>query len=167
MFACDLLAGAALEDDGGDGTANSHWERRQFLGELMVGNSVSSTRDIISEVTLALAEDSGWYLPNYKYAGIIPEIHKNGCEYIVNQCSEPSPKLEDIFCWPDQVETDKLSVCTYDHTAVGYCNTGISLLGDCNLVLPYSNMECNNVEHGYTSSIDIGTRNRFGARFQI
>lgn len=31
-FQCNSLAGAELEDDGGDGTAGSHWEQRLFEG---------------------------------------------------------------------------------------------------------------------------------------
>lgn len=31
-FQCNTLAGAELEDDGGDGTAGSHWEQRLFEG---------------------------------------------------------------------------------------------------------------------------------------
>lgn len=60
MFDCDTLDGAKLEDEGGSGTAGSHWESRMFMGEIMVGKSAASSRDVLSNVTLALAEDSGW-----------------------------------------------------------------------------------------------------------
>jgi hypothetical protein len=54
-FGCDKLEGAELED-GGDssGTAGSHWEKRTFLSEYMIGQS--STYPVFSEMTLALLE---------------------------------------------------------------------------------------------------------------
>lgn len=62
IFGCDNLDGAHLEDEGGSGTAGSHWESRLFMGEIMVGNSLASSRDTLSNITMALAEDSGWYV---------------------------------------------------------------------------------------------------------
>jgi hypothetical protein len=35
-FGCPTLNGAELENDGGNGTALSHWEARIFQGEAMV-----------------------------------------------------------------------------------------------------------------------------------
>ncbi len=60
ILECGFLEGASLEDEGGYGTAVSHWDRRYFMGELMIGTSSASTRVAISNLTLALAEDSGW-----------------------------------------------------------------------------------------------------------
>jgi hypothetical protein len=33
QLGCNTLQGAELEDDGGDGSAGSHWEQRLFEGE--------------------------------------------------------------------------------------------------------------------------------------
>lgn len=54
-FGCDTLEGAELED-GGDtsGTAGSHWEKRLFNSEYMIGQS--STYPALSELTLAAFE---------------------------------------------------------------------------------------------------------------
>eukprot|EP00388_Colpodella_angusta_P024592 GDKJ01064633.1.p1 GENE.GDKJ01064633.1~~GDKJ01064633.1.p1 ORF type:complete len:1083 (+),score=195.18 GDKJ01064633.1:1-3249(+) len=68
-FGCDSLKGAAFEDEGGDGSQGSHFERRIFGPELMTG--VMATRPRASPLSLAVLEDSGWYLPNY-YA--VPEM---------------------------------------------------------------------------------------------
>lgn len=54
------MTGAKLEDEGGYGTADSHWERRLFIGEIMIGSSSASKRVVFSNLTLAMAEDSGW-----------------------------------------------------------------------------------------------------------
>ena len=64
-FACPTLEGAELEDQGGDGTAFTHWEKRIFQNEAMTG-TVHTENPVYSRLTFALLEDSGWYLPNYE-----------------------------------------------------------------------------------------------------
>ena len=66
------LAGMPLEDcmggadcATGEGTQNSHWEKRVMLGELMVGSSSPYEAAAISNLTLAVFEDAGWYSPRY------------------------------------------------------------------------------------------------------
>ena len=49
----------------GSGTEASHWEKRVMLGELMVGTASSGNRAIISDLTLAVFADSGWFEPVY------------------------------------------------------------------------------------------------------
>ena len=64
-FNCSDLEGAELEDQGGDGTALTHWEKRIFQNEAMTG-TVHTENPVYSRLTFALLEDSGWYLPNYE-----------------------------------------------------------------------------------------------------
>ena len=58
-FSCPTLEGAELEDQGGDGTALTHWEKRIFQDEAMTG-TVHTAQPSYSRITLALLEDSGW-----------------------------------------------------------------------------------------------------------
>ncbi|KAG6503327.1 hypothetical protein ZIOFF_035638 [Zingiber officinale] len=53
------FTGLELEDGGGRGTVGSHWEKRLLMNEIMTGSV--DTRSVVSEMTLALLEDSGWY----------------------------------------------------------------------------------------------------------
>ena len=69
-FDCEKLEGAELEDQGGDGTALTHWEKRIFQNEAMTG-TVHTKNPLYSRLTFALLEDSGWYLPNYELVSII------------------------------------------------------------------------------------------------
>ena len=69
-FNCEKLEGAELEDQGGDGTALTHWEKRIFQNEAMTG-TVHTKNPLYSRLTFALLEDSGWYLPNYELVSII------------------------------------------------------------------------------------------------
>ena len=58
-FNCPTLEGAELEDQGGDGTELTHWEKRIFQNEAMTG-TVHTAQPAYSMITLALMEDSGW-----------------------------------------------------------------------------------------------------------
>lgn len=53
-FNCAQLEGAELEDQGGEGTALTHWEKRVFEAEAMSGTH--SSRPVFSRITLALME---------------------------------------------------------------------------------------------------------------
>jgi len=94
-FNCQTLEGVALEDYGGEGTAGSHWEARILLGDYMNG-IVFTSEQVISEFTLALLEDSGYYKANY-YTGGLMQFGKNkGCEFINKKCIEDG-KLDPKF----------------------------------------------------------------------
>jgi leishmanolysin-like peptidase len=75
-FNCSQWAGAELENQDGDGTALTHWEKRLFevrdncdrdffalQNEAMTGTHTQNP--VYSRLTLALLEDSGWYRANY------------------------------------------------------------------------------------------------------
>ncbi len=72
-FGCDSLEGAELEDQGGDGTALTHWEKRLFQNEAMTG-TVHTQNPAYSRLTFALLEDSGWYFPNYD---MVRRVHRS------------------------------------------------------------------------------------------
>jgi len=65
-FDCDTIEGAILENDGNQGSAGSHFERRTFQAEFMTANDIVDAR--ISEFTLALLEGTGWYEVDYDMA---------------------------------------------------------------------------------------------------
>ena len=98
-FDCPSLEGVALEDSGGLGTAGSHWEARILLGDYMNG-VVFTAEQVISEFTLALLEDSGYYKANY-YTGGLMQFGKNkGCEFLNQKCIEDgnlNPKFTNEF----------------------------------------------------------------------
>ncbi|GFR95737.1 leishmanolysin-like peptidase [Elysia marginata] len=56
-FNCSTLEGAELEDQGLDGTALTHWEKRVFENEAMTGTYTQNS--VISRITLAMMEDTG------------------------------------------------------------------------------------------------------------
>jgi len=157
QFGCPSLRGAPLEDQGGSGTAASHWEKAVFMDEVMTGSASAAL--VLSNITLALLEDSGWYFPNYSYGERLLWGENLGCDFVRASCGTGWPHEEGAgyFC----TERDKEG-CTYDRTARGLCSMknynnlpekyrhlsdpslgGTVILADyCPFVRPYSNGFC-------------------------
>lgn len=81
-FNCPSAQGAPLENNGVSSTRGSHWEATSFAGELMIGTA-GARRGILSNMTLALAEDSGWYYSNWENAGFLRYAHNSGCSLLL------------------------------------------------------------------------------------
>jgi len=124
-FACPTLEGAELEDQGGDGTAFTHWEKRIFQNEAMTG-TVHTAQPAYSMITLALMEDSGWYVPDYSRAHPLTWGRGAGCDFATKSCMELSEQaaLLDIpspFCNSLMADSER-TFCTSDKSSVGSCN---------------------------------------------
>ena len=85
FYGCSTLEGAYMENDGGTGTAGSHFERRFFLYEVMTSGVIDGYR--VSQFSLALLEGSGWYIPDYTYAEPFYFGQGEGCGFIYQTCS--------------------------------------------------------------------------------
>ena len=73
-------AGAELENGAqGSSQFSSHFEKRLFNHEYMVATSTYDP--IYSAITLALFEDSGWYVADYDTAEILPWGYHEGCSF--------------------------------------------------------------------------------------
>ena len=57
------VPGVDLEDQGGSGSASSHWERATLHNEIMGASNLPD--EAFSSFSLALLEDSGWYQVDY------------------------------------------------------------------------------------------------------
>ena len=92
-FNCSDIIGVELEDQGGPGTENSHWDQRILLGDYMGG--IMYQEDIaISEITLALLEDSQWYEVNYYTGGLMRFGKNKGCNFLNNLCINSNYETE-------------------------------------------------------------------------
>jgi len=58
LFNAVNAAGVALEQDGGAGTRDSHWDEETFINELMTG--YINNENYISDMTIAALEDMGY-----------------------------------------------------------------------------------------------------------
>ncbi|XP_019850941.1 PREDICTED: leishmanolysin-like peptidase [Amphimedon queenslandica] len=126
-FNCNTLEGVQLEDQGGGGTAGSHWEKRLLNYEAMTG--VISQNIAFSNFSYALLEDSGWYKVDYSNASILVWGRGDGCGYTAGSCggyidtkkrqNQPIAPFCNFF--NDEFNPQNLS-CNIDRTAVAFCN---------------------------------------------
>eukprot|EP00927_Polykrikos_kofoidii_P043587 TRINITY_DN37664_c0_g2_i1.p1 TRINITY_DN37664_c0_g2~~TRINITY_DN37664_c0_g2_i1.p1 ORF type:complete len:809 (-),score=112.47 TRINITY_DN37664_c0_g2_i1:120-2546(-) len=122
-FACSTLVGAELENQPTSPCSmyGSHWEQRIFMYDLMSSSHVIGI-PVVSEVTLAVFEDSGWYLPNYSFAAPLRQGHDwgfgQGCDFVNGKCVVNGvSRFPDIFC------TDKKSSsCSADLLSAMGCS---------------------------------------------
>ena len=96
-YNCESLNGVPLENQGSTGSAGSHWESRYMLGDYMI--STDYMDNVISDITLALFEDSKIYKVNY-YSGSLFKFGKNmGCSFFDKKCIEDgSTDFKEEFC---------------------------------------------------------------------
>jgi len=95
FYGCSSVPGMIMENDGGDGTADSHPERKFFVYETMSSGGIYGRR--VSEFSLALLEGSGWYSPDYSYAEPYFYGQGQGCNFINQACSTTSAAFDE-FC---------------------------------------------------------------------
>ena len=84
-FNCSSCKGIELDNMGENGTYLSHWKSKILLGEYMNGN-IYTEEQVISEFTLALLEDSGYYKPYYYTGGLMRYGKNKGCEFLNETC---------------------------------------------------------------------------------
>ena len=95
-YNCSNIDGVELENIGGEGTAGSHWEARILLGEYMNGQ-IYVEEQVISEFTLALLEDTGYYKANYYTGGLMRYGKGKGCDFVRNKCVNSTHQINSNF----------------------------------------------------------------------
>ena len=97
-FNCATLEGVELEDNGGDLSVHCHWESRIMDGDIMVslGDRVDFT---ISEITLALFEDSGWYETKNYTGGLFRAGKGRGCSFLTLDCKSSNSVFNNDFVY--------------------------------------------------------------------
>lgn len=116
-YNCQDVKYIPLENEGGDGSAISHFERTALMNEVMTASDVTNTR--ISVFTLSFLEDTGWYVVNHYYDEQFTFGKYKGCEFILknfngkeNSCSY----VNQIGCFYD---FSHQAVCYWDQFAGG------------------------------------------------
>ncbi|KAI0207674.1 Leishmanolysin-like peptidase [Lamellibrachia satsuma] len=124
-FACPTLEGAELENQGTLGTALTHWEKRVFENEAMTGSFTQ--HPVISRVTLALMEDTGWYQANYDFAEELTWGRGLGCDFVKWSCLEwmqtRAASGAPIYPFCDRVRSSPIRTeCSPNQDSVAVCN---------------------------------------------
>ena len=81
------------------------------MNEIMTGSV--DTRSVVSPMTLALLEDSGWYQENYSMAERLEWGRHQGIDFVSSPCDQ----------WKGAYHCNSThsSGCTYNREAEGYC----------------------------------------------
>lgn len=95
-FGCSSITGVPLEDNGGDGSAGSHWEKTFLPLEYM--NPTVENPGIISNFTFSLLQGTGWY--QVSTAGSQPYTMSQGAGCGIFQVC---PQGGSGYCTSDQV----------------------------------------------------------------
>lgn len=133
-YGCSTLPGAFLENDGGSGTAGSHFERRHFLYEAMTSGVIQGLR--LSEFSFAVLEGSGWYMPDYSYADQFTVGQGQGCGFLYDECNSATFLKYDEFC-----SVSGSRSCGHVGVAGGVCSTD-SRSDGCQYSIPVLNYHC-------------------------
>eukprot|EP00571_Detonula_confervacea_P016006 CAMPEP_0172307978 /NCGR_PEP_ID=MMETSP1058-20130122/8715_1 /TAXON_ID=83371 /ORGANISM="Detonula confervacea, Strain CCMP 353" /LENGTH=1040 /DNA_ID=CAMNT_0013020301 /DNA_START=40 /DNA_END=3162 /DNA_ORIENTATION=+ len=136
-FNCQSMKGARLENQPTSSDCfGSHFDELHYYTEIM-GAVFSQSVNILSPVTLAYLEDSGWYRANYEsdYVQISMFGHGAGCDFIDGNCIDDKGRVpeafEEQFCnTPISVSSSGLintqdsgsQTCDPSHTQKTYCD---------------------------------------------
>jgi hypothetical protein len=140
-FGCTALPGAELENEGSsDGTVGSHLEKRLFFTELMTGSKSDVFPEYLSEITLAVLADSGWYRVNYSWADAAPLNFGRGlgCGFVDVNCQSASS-----YPYCSTEASAGVLDCSYDRSSLGRC-LQVPLMDGCGVFYSYTNTLCLN-----------------------
>ena len=129
-FNCPSIQGIELENQEYDWMTNeikiknlgtplesygNHWDSRIMLTDYMTG--VLYDEAVISEITLALFEDSGFYKAKYYTGGLFRYGKNQGCEFLNSYCVYGDQSLhKNEFCI-----SEKTTMCTPGRTHRAMC----------------------------------------------
>lgn len=132
-FGCSSLKGAYMENTGSSGTAGSHFERRQFAYEAMTSGLITQMQ--VSELTLAVLESTGWFVPDYNgYADPYYWGKGQGCSFLTGSCAGGK---YDEFC------SGSARGCAMTGRGGGSCNSD-TRSDNCRWVHPSQSYDCEN-----------------------
>ena len=124
-FDCPSIIGVELDNQGNkeELLTNHHWESRLLLGDYMT-SEIYYPEQAISEITLALLEDLGWYKPNYYTGGLMRFGKNQGCNFIDEDCFKVDDNdYEKLFSsFPNEFCSNRFSsICSSGRQSRGYC----------------------------------------------
>merc|ERR1711865_1028601 len=133
-FGCDSIEGVPLENGGGSGSKNSHWEKTLFPSEVM--NPQVAYPATISMFTIKLLEDMGWY-KGVNAAQKYTYLKGDGCGSIKRM--ECNAKNSEEFCAPADYNKEH---CYPNKLGKGHCGSSGTFMGQCRYIAPRMNAMC-------------------------
>ena len=131
-FNCESISGIELENQNNpEDLEFSHWEGRILLGDIMTSD-IYYQDQVISEFTLALLEESGWYKANYYTGGLMKFGKNKGCSFLNQDCIKVTvierEGEEPILTYSNPFPND---FCLVSGTEGGNCSPGRLSRGYC------------------------------------
>ena len=113
-----------IEKDSDSSISACHWDSKILLGEVM-NKELYTPEVVISEFTLALLEDSGWYEVNYFTGGLMRFGKNKGCDFLKYNCAtiQYESKYKNEFF--DLYDINKPS-CSSGRLSRTYCDKTIN-----------------------------------------
>jgi len=133
-FGCDSIEGVPLENGGGSGSKNSHWEKTLFPSEVM--NPQVAYPATISMFTIKLLEDMGWY-KGVNAAQKYTYLKGDGCGSIKRM--ECNAKNSEEFCAPADYNKQH---CYPNKLGKASCISSGTFMGQCRYIAPRFNGMC-------------------------
>jgi hypothetical protein len=78
------MQGVPLEEDGGDGTSFSHWEKTLVASETM--GPVDFINPKLGGITLSFLEDMGYYKSDFDFEEDWTFGKGGGCDFVTGTC---------------------------------------------------------------------------------
>lgn len=128
-FNCPTYSGVLLENEGGSGSAGSHWEKNSLGNEYMV--AVASGRMIFSGFTLNFLNDIGWYQVDLSQSERMYWGAGRGCDWgqtCSNKFSEYCSTEQESGCTSDFLEK---TLCTRNSFTDGCLINNYQFSFDC------------------------------------
>lgn len=105
------------------------------------GSNTFAGKHALTDLTLALLEDTGWYTVLYSVAGFNLWGWMAGCEFAHGHCGSGASGVGDFFCDINGPDVDEL--CTFNRYATGLCAEDThSTLDGCYKVQEFTNAVC-------------------------
>ncbi|KAL4464485.1 hypothetical protein ABPG72_003895 [Tetrahymena utriculariae] len=139
-----ILKVQQLENQGEEGSKNSHWERTVIRNQLITASLISDSLKL-SIFTVALLKDTRyWDDVNENLSDPIYWRKDKGCDFFQYAC-QSKQKYEEF-------STDNPEACSFGYDGQGY-NDNTDTYGDkCNFITNYSNALCDNAANQNSSS---------------
>ncbi|KAL4453891.1 hypothetical protein ABPG74_003774 [Tetrahymena malaccensis] len=136
-YGCSTLQGMQLENQGGSGSINSHWERTVIRSEIMTASALTEGLNL-TFFTVALLKDTGyWDDVNESLTDPIYWGKGKGCDFFLNACQSASQYEE--FVPANQ------AACSFWDDGQGVGSNSDPFGDGCNVVQIYSNRLCSDI----------------------
>jgi Leishmanolysin len=122
-YNCPYIKSVPFENDGGEGSMGAHWERSTLMNEMMTASEITNSR--MSEFTLALMQDSGWYISNFEYSEHFTYGKNVGCrlnfDLDLDEFVRKGGNIANLTYMKSQCSEKFSRGCFYDYTHQGLC----------------------------------------------